>query len=85
MRSNGFTATERLILDVLADGAQHKRADIMAVLDPYTDRKTFSVHLCNIRKKLPAGEAIICVMIQGRIYGYQHVRLICSSNDTRTG
>jgi hypothetical protein len=80
-----FTATEKRILDILADGQPHFRAVLGECLPDDLGRDgtpgkrylNLNMHLYNIRKKLPHGEAIICELRERRIC-YRRVRLIAN-------
>lgn len=71
-----FTRTEQRILDILADGKPHLRADLFhCVPDELGHWHNLNIHLSNIRRKLPDGETILCELRSRRIC-YRHVRLI---------
>jgi DNA-binding response OmpR family regulator len=76
-----LTKTEEAILVMLSDGLSHTRKELMGCLwDELAGRGALQVHILNLRKKLPAGEAIVCTA-RGRTFGYQHVRLLCNPYD----
>lgn len=85
MSINGFTITERKMLELLSDGLPHRVEELRPCLfDELSTRTAIQVHICNIRKKLVGkGEDIVCV-IRNRATSYQHVRLLASANDGRT-
>ena len=74
-----YTATQRRILTLLADGLAHPRKELHACLsDELTNWVTLGVHLHYLRKKLaPLGETIICELVNRRIC-YRHVCLVKS-------
>lgn len=82
MEGNGFTATQRKMLAVLADGLPHSRHELKACL--YDDQGHYSnvrVHLSSIRQKIrPRGQDIICEYYKRTLY-YRHVRLLASATD----
>ena len=82
MGSNGFTKTEKSILELLSDGQGHDLGELRKLLpDELGDRVNVRVHIYNIRKKLePEGETILCEM-RWRKGFYRHVRLLHSSHD----
>lgn len=58
----GFTPTEVRILNVLADGHPHSKAELLAVIDEQADANALRVHIHRIRKKLePHNQTIDCV------------------------
>ena len=79
--SKKLNKTERMMLDILSDGKRHPRKELHACCGP--SRFTIvSVHICNLRKKLPRGQDILCVA-RDNSHFYQLVRLIASANDGR--
>ena len=72
-----FTATERRILRVLADGLPHTKDELFACLeDELQDKNNVSVHVSRMRLKMrPSGHDIVNVFRMGS-YKYQHVRLL---------
>ncbi len=74
LASINFTATERRIIQFLADGEKHKIVDVVhTVGDEFTSRENISVHISAIRKKLnPFHHTIIC-SLEGRIAYYRYV------------
>ena len=79
-----FTPAEQVILNLLADGKPHLRSEIWRCV-PGSEKMTeqqmkdlvrdnANMMLSSIRRKLKAaGESIVCVVIQRRMY-YQRVR-----------
>lgn len=69
-----WTATERRILRVLADGLRHSKSELMAVLnDDMAGPHVVNTHICRMRKKLQViGQDIVCVTY-GLLYWYQHI------------
>ena len=58
-----FTKTEQAILDVLGDGVPHAKAEVHACLpDELGEMNNIHRHITAIRKKLPNGLAIACVL-----------------------
>jgi len=81
MTKNGHTKTEAAIFNMLSDGLSHSRKELMTCLwDELAGRCSLQVHIYNLRRKLPPGEAIICTA-RGGTYGYQHVRLLHNPYD----
>lgn len=76
---NGFTPTEKRILELLSDGRPHKRQEVHACLDDdLASLKSITPHISRIRRKINTqGEEIVCVARE-RSYYYQHVRLLYS-------
>lgn len=75
-----FTPTERLIVDVLADGHKHAIEEIQAAIDgEFTSVSTVRYHIVNIRRKLPEGEDIISTRLTNRKPAYIWVRLLASA------
>lgn len=79
---NGFTPTERRILDVLMDEERHHGDELVACIDdPEPGRNILSVHLANMRDKLTAkGRKIIFIRDDREPY-YQLVRRIYSGTE----
>jgi DNA-binding response OmpR family regulator len=75
MTPNGFTPTERAMLQVLHDGKLHTRAELHACLpDELAPLRAIQFHISRLRAKLrPHGHDIICGLLHGRIISYQHV------------
>lgn len=74
--NGGPTNTQQRILDRLADGQAHSYAELLKCLnDDQATPAGLHVHVCNLRKKLPEGEEIIC-QLAGYVRGYRHVRLL---------
>lgn len=78
-----LTPTERKIMDLLGDGERHTRQELRDVIDPYIEFTTVQAHVSNIRKKLPRGYNIVCVMWGGSIH-YQYVRHVKNPYDGRS-
>lgn len=80
-KKNGISTnspTERLIYSVLQDGCPHGLRELFGCLsapppdngsrlDLKTARSALNFHLSNLRKKLPAGQVIDCVLIHHRV------------------
>ena len=77
-----FTPTQLRILQVLSDGLQHTRAELIACLcDDLCGKGVVATHLTYLRAKLrPMGQDVVCEAV-GRSVKYRHVRLLHSSND----
>ena len=73
---------QRALMDILKDGLPHARNELWEVLKP-SGFRTVAFHMCMLRKKLPAGQDIVCVY-RNKMYHYQWVRLLYSANDGRT-
>lgn len=74
--NNGHTPTHARILSVLSDGKPHSYTELLKCLnDDQATAKELGVHICNLRKKLPPSEDIIC-QLAGYARGYRHVRLL---------
>jgi hypothetical protein len=70
-----WTPTQQRIMDVLADGEEHARKEILQTIDSqiYVARGTLSKHLWIIRKLInPYGHDIICRSTQYGVW-YRHV------------
>jgi hypothetical protein len=83
-----FTPTEQRILEVLRDGGNHFRPELLRCLngkgeDSVCDRGAIvsvQQHIVNLRKKLlPIGQNIVCVYDAGR-FGYRQVRNLTPAN-----
>ncbi len=73
-----FTPTQQRIVDVLSDGKPHRKQELVSCLwDELGNSSTVAVHICAIRKLLPPGEDIVCVVRYQSAY-YQHIRLLRS-------
>lgn len=73
-----FSLTEQRILNVLIDGLDHKRCELLAVLpDPqFASPGNLSCHLKNIRKKLKTvKQDVVCVNKHMSVH-YRWVRLL---------
>jgi DNA-binding response OmpR family regulator len=82
MASNGFTPTERRILDVLADEQRHTFEELWGCLnDELAGRNTLSVHLSGLREKLKTkGRNIISIRDSGVGY-FQLTRRLMPSTE----
>ena len=85
MSNNGYTPTERRMLELLRDGLPHSREDLHSCLDDDLSQLTaIQYHLSRIRGKLSLiGEDIICEYYKRSFY-YRHVRLLTSPYDGRS-
>lgn len=81
-RSKEFTRMEQTIVDLFSDGAPHPPAELLEIVKP-SSMNAVHAHLISIRKKLPAGETILC-RVMNRRFVYQWVRLLPSANDGRS-
>jgi hypothetical protein len=74
-----LSPVQRKMLEVLADGLPHRRAELHACLwDREGAMRNIRTHLSIIRKHLnERGESIICEMHEKHIC-YRHVRLLRS-------
>lgn len=71
-----FTPTERKILEVLSDGMPHTRDELNQCLsDDLAASTALKNHMCQLRKKLPAGQDVIC-QYKNKQYHYRHIRLL---------
>lgn len=74
--SSNFTRTQQCLLATLSDGRPHPRKVLHQCLyDELGGAPNLRRHICDIRKKLPAGQAIVCVLYN-RMICYQHVRTL---------
>lgn len=80
--SNGFTPTEKRILDVLADGLPHRPHEIHSCLDDELSTiAAIKPHLSRIRPRLRIkGQDIICEY-RDKLYWYRQIRLLSSPYD----
>lgn len=70
----GYTPTEAVIVGALADCEPHPREELLRLLsDDMAGFATLQSHISNIRRKLPRGQRIYCV-VSGYRYCYLHVR-----------
>jgi hypothetical protein len=81
---NGFTPTERRMLELLKDGKPHRREELHSCLqDDLADLSAIQPHISNIRKRIRnLGEEIVCEFYQRSLH-YRHVRLLSSPYDGR--
>ena len=77
MVTNGFTPTEKRLLEVLGDGLPHDRDELVACLaDELSGWKVVKCHLTSLRKHLrPNHQEIICQVVN-RAFKYRLVQLI---------
>lgn len=61
-----FSATERRLFDVLSDGAPHTIAELLSYIPDDMSRKSLTIHIVNIRKKIPSCLVISHVSPNGR-------------------
>lgn len=72
-----FTETETKILNVLADGMAHDRAELLCCLDSgRATRGGLAVHIFNIRKKLKSFDQYVSCELHGYSVRYRHVQLL---------
>jgi len=71
-----LTKTERTIVDALSDGTPRTIEALLPLLDDgMASRGAVAVHIYNIRRKLPPGQAILW---DGPVGAYRLVRLLAS-------
>lgn len=76
IRTARLTPTETRIFDLLSDGERHSRKEVHCQINDELSRYvTFQMHVSNLRRKLPAGYGIVCV-IHKRQHWYQLVRFL---------
>lgn len=82
--NNGYTPTERRMLDILDDGLPHRREELHACLgDELAPLSAIQNHISRLRAKLkPKGHDVLCVSRDNTRY-YQRVVLYASANDGR--
>ena len=82
---NGYTPTERRMLELLKDGLPHTRQELHACLeDDLAGITAIQAHLSRIRKRLRGiGEEIVCEYYLRTLH-YRHVRLLNSPYDGRS-
>jgi len=75
-----YTDSQKAILEILSDGRNHKREELLISLPTKSDGLAgLAAHLCRIRKKLrPIGQDIVCVLYQRQVH-YRHVRLLSNN------
>ena len=80
--NNGYTPTQRAMLNILADGKPHTRHELhTCLMDDLGALSNINFHICVIRGKLrPKGMDIICELSNRRIM-YRQVRLLGSTHD----
>jgi len=83
--ANGFTPTEKRMLEVLRDGLPHAREELHACLDDDLSRRSsIQPHITRLRSKLEGrGEGILCVLYESKPH-YQQVRFLASAYDGRS-
>jgi len=80
MDHNGFSPTQRRMLEVLSDGQPHAKSELHKACGPCSE-KTVVVHIFNLRKKLQRhGHDVACRRVRSR-WCYQHVRLLAPSDE----
>jgi hypothetical protein len=74
--ASAYTPTQKRMLQLLADGRSHTRAELKACLaDELGGWNNVQVHISRIRKQLrPKGQDILCVVANQKI-SYRQVRL----------
>ncbi len=74
--------TKQRILEMLADGLPHTKAELMTCFeDDMAPVSSLFTHISSLRKDLrPIGQDIICEYIRRRTH-YRHVRLLASPYD----
>lgn len=86
MALNGFTTTEKAILNKLADGKPHTKEELLAVMpDPeFANVTNLRTHIHRIRKKLePKGYDIVSRGVANYGKQYQWIRLLANPYDGR--
>ena len=77
---DGWTPTQRRMLEVLSDGLPHTKEELHACCGP-SCVKNVRMHLSILRKKLRhKGQDIVC-RFDKRVIKYQHVRLLVSAEE----
>jgi len=77
IEGNGFTPTQRRIVDALADGEVHDRDELVACIeDELAVWKNVSPHLTAIRKKLRLDRRDIICQVVNRRFMYRLVGLL---------
>ena len=75
----GFTKSEQILVNILADGRKHSITELCQALDgEYTTREAIRFHVFSIRRKLSEGEDILATRVQGSSC-YVWVRLLPSA------
>lgn len=70
-----LTPTESRIYTLLQDGEWHPKAELKALLsDDMAGPSALSVHMTNLRAKLPARLILLCVASGNRGFGYRLAR-----------
>lgn len=71
-----FTPTQIRILDVLADGEQHKTQELLKAIDDLADTNGLAQHMSNLRSKIYASGYLIAAHSAGKagVSGYQLVQ-----------
>ncbi len=67
---------QRRIMDVLADGLVHKKAQLLGCIDEHADVNQLRTHINKLRNALRASSSLDVVAYNGE--GYRLVRLISS-------
>ena len=83
--NNGYTPTEKRIINLLSDGRAHSREEIHELLeDELSPLSAINYHITNLRSKVKGrGLIILCVSVR-RNLRYQLVRELSSPYDGRT-
>jgi hypothetical protein len=80
-----FTPWQTVVLDLLADGKNHLRSELLTTLeDPYAGKdlliRRLNKNLVDLRDRLrPNGHDIVCTLVNRRV-AYRHVRLLDSGD-----
>ena len=81
-----MTPTQRCMAEILADGLPHPRrelldciSDAIGLSEEMKRLVNLRKHISDIRKKLPVGEEIVCVLYKRSIC-YRHVRVLVGSS-----
>lgn len=82
---NGWTPTEKKMLDLLGDGNPHFPEELHACLeDELSSVSAIRPHLTRIRDRLrPQGQDILCEY-KNMKYMYRHVRLLSNPYDGKS-
>jgi hypothetical protein len=77
VENNGFTPTQKAMLDVLSDGKRHTKEELHNCLpDELGPMANIKAHLTAIRKKIqPTGQDIVCEY-RYKVFYYRWVRMI---------
>lgn len=81
-KANYFTKTERIILEILADGQAHTTKDLREVLsDELAGPKALASHMSHIRKLLRFRQEDIVCEYRDHKFHYRHIRLLVPHPD----